>query len=70
MYTTIQDPNNPVYMSNSETYAQIHPLVFNALAEVNPIPSCSGTGIQPEEVPQPPSVDSLKNVAHSHSRQG
>lgn len=70
VYTTIQDPNNQLYTSGSETYAQIQPLTV--AAEINPsIPETiinNKEEIDPESAPQPPSVDSLKNVAHS--RQG
>ncbi|XP_018331448.1 hyphal wall protein 2 isoform X2 [Agrilus planipennis] len=74
MYTTIQDPNNPLYTSGSETYAQIQPLQITVAAEVNAVPqgSVSPSGsLDPnyELAPQPPSVDSLKHVTQSHSRQ-
>lgn len=79
VYTTIQEPNQQLYMSGSETYAQIQPLPLTVEVEVNPVPSSSRTSslerqesLQQsyEPAPQPPSVDSLKHVAHSHSRQG
>lgn len=70
VYTTIHDPNNQLYTSGSETYAQIQPLTV--AAEVNPVPqevdNNSKSAEEPDSAPQPPSVDSLKNVAHS--RQG
>ncbi|KAK9758846.1 hypothetical protein QE152_g668 [Popillia japonica] len=78
VYTTIQEPNQQLYMSGSETYAQIQPLPLTVEVEVNPVPSSSRTSslerqesLQQsyEPAPQPPSVDSLKHVAHSHSRQ-
>lgn len=69
VYTTIPDPNNPVYTSGSETYARIPPLNVTVEVEVNPIP-VSVQGNEDINAPQPPSVDSLRHVAHSHSRQG
>lgn len=70
MYTTIPDPNNPVYTSGSETYARIPPLNVTVEAEINPVPA-STQGNEDIGAPQPPSVDSLRHVAaHSHSRQG
>lgn len=65
-----------MYTSGSETYAHIPPLNVTVEAEINPIPpsarsSNSSTLDQLyEPAPQPPSVDSLRQVAHSHSRQG
>lgn len=77
VYTTIQEPSQQMYMSGSETYAQIQPPPLTVEVELNPQPSVSGTSSlerqenndQSYEAPQPPSVDSLKHVAHSHSRQ-
>ncbi|KAJ8921754.1 hypothetical protein NQ315_010665 [Exocentrus adspersus] len=84
VYTTIPDPNNPIYNSESETYARIPSLPITVEAEVNAPPSRSvdeadevGDDLYYEPAPQPPppSVDSLKQVAghstqtHSHSRQ-
>ncbi|KAK7869928.1 hypothetical protein R5R35_013709 [Gryllus longicercus] len=62
MYAAIEDPA-PVYNSGSETYAQIQPL-----APSEPLLSEQkvDSSVYP---PQPPSVDSLKYVAHAHSRQ-
>ena len=62
MYAAIEEPGQ-VYMSGSETYAQIQPLaVLDVTSETN-----SDGSHYP---PQPPSVDSLKHVAQVHSRQG
>jgi len=62
MYAAIEEPGQ-VYMSGSETYAQIQPLaVLDVTSEAN-----SDGSHYP---PQPPSVDSLKHVAQVHSRQG
>ncbi|XP_023248292.1 uncharacterized protein LOC106644996 [Copidosoma floridanum] len=72
MYAAI-DEQDKVYTSGSETYAQIQPMAV----EINrPAPSevagMQGT-LRTEDlyalVPQPPSVDSLRHVAHAHSRQ-
>lgn len=72
MYAAI-DEQDKVYTSESETYAQIQPMV----SEVNrpAQPEQSGVGQVPRAedhvpAPQPPSVDSLRHVAHAHSRQG
>jgi hypothetical protein len=62
MYAAIDEPGQ-VYTSGSETYAQIQPL---ALLEVNPEMGSDSSHYPP----QPPSVDSLKQVAQVHSRQG
>ncbi|XP_063243309.1 uncharacterized protein LOC134542741 [Bacillus rossius redtenbacheri] len=63
MYAAIEDPNQLVYTSGSETYAQIQPVAR--------LPAASA--VVPEDAqysaPQPPSVDSLKHVAQVHSRQ-
>lgn len=80
MYTTIPDPNNQEYTSGSETYAQIQPLALTVAAEINhQVPSTSSaansnsvpeaTDESNESAPQPPSVDSLKSMTNSHSRQ-
>ncbi|XP_023312253.1 dentin sialophosphoprotein isoform X2 [Anoplophora glabripennis] len=84
VYTTIPDPNNPIYNSESETYARIPSLPITIEAEVNAPPSTSqeeedevGDELyyEPAPHPPPPSVDSLKHVTghgsqtHSHSRQ-
>lgn len=73
VYTTIPDPNNQIYTSESETYARIpaHPITVEA--EVNPTPRNHENDelYEPAPHPPPPSVNSLKQVAgHSHSRQG
>lgn len=39
VYTTIPDPNNPIYNSESETYARIPPLPITVEAEINVPPS-------------------------------
>lgn len=39
VYTTIPDPNNPIYTSESETYARIPPLPITVEAEINIPPS-------------------------------
>jgi hypothetical protein len=62
MYAAIDEPGQ-VYTSGSETYAQIQPL---ALLEVTPELGSDSSHYPP----QPPSVDSLKQVAQVHSRQG
>lgn len=70
MYAAIVEPNSNIY-NGSETYAQIQPVT---VAEVHGHPP--NTEVQEDEddqyepAPQPPSVDSLKHVAHVHSRQG
>ncbi|XP_050498772.1 uncharacterized protein LOC126879629 isoform X4 [Diabrotica virgifera virgifera] len=83
VYTTIPDPNNPIYASESETYARIPPLPITVEVEMNPPPPAHLQIQQPnieDEVstspPQPPPVDSLRQVkahnqtkTHSHSRQ-
>jgi len=62
MYAAIDEPGQ-VYTSGSETYAQIQPL---AMLEVTPEAGADSAHYPP----QPPSVDSLKQVAQVHSRQG
>lgn len=62
MYAAIEEPGQ-VYMSGSETYAQIQPL---ALLDVTSEANSDGSHYPP----QPPSVDSLRHVAQVHSRQG
>jgi hypothetical protein len=62
MYAAIDEPGQ-VYMSGSETYAQIQPPV---MPEATPEASADSSHYPP----QPPSVDSLKHVAQVHSRQG
>ncbi|XP_057339144.1 uncharacterized protein LOC130676714 isoform X2 [Microplitis mediator] len=77
MYAAI-DEQEKIYTSGSETYAQIQPMICEQSRVVvhgepqllhQPAPR-----IIPEEsavfsAPQPPSVDSLRHVAHAHSRQ-
>lgn len=73
MYAAI-DEQDKVYTSGSETYAQIQPMtveVQRAVQHDQPV-FCQPSS-RAEEVhtaPQPPSVDSLRHVAHAHSRQG
>ncbi|XP_011309228.1 uncharacterized protein [Fopius arisanus] len=73
MYAAI-DEQEKIYTSGSETYAQIQPMVELPRVQDPPV------SVQPlriEEIlnpmtlpaPQPPSVDSLRHVAHAHSRQ-
>ncbi|XP_021917169.1 uncharacterized protein LOC110828613 isoform X2 [Zootermopsis nevadensis] len=61
MYAAIDEPGQ-VYTSGSETYAQIQPLAF-----LEETPELASDSLQ--YPPQPPSVDSLKQVAQVHSRQ-
>ena len=73
MYAAI-DEQDKVYTSGSETYAQIQPLQ-PVVVEINrQIPHEQQPPLRTDEtfssVPQPPSVDSLRHVAHAHSRQG
>lgn len=82
MYTTIQDPNNSVYTSGSETYAQIQPpesVHLSIVVEPNTSQHSDQPDVTPADVadklyepaPQPPSVDTLKYVTQkTHSRQG
>lgn len=73
MYAAI-DEQDKVYTSGSETYAQIQPAVSEVVRVVQ---NESATSAQPPSrledlhlsAPQPPSVDSLRHVAHAHSRQ-
>jgi len=73
MYAAI-DEQDKVYTSGSETYAQIQPM----MSEIERHPQHEQTifcqpFLRTEETypaPQPPSVDSLRYVAHAHSRQG
>ncbi|KAJ8962304.1 hypothetical protein NQ318_018283, partial [Aromia moschata] len=76
VYTTIPDPNNPIYNSESETYARIPPLAMTVEAEVNPVQPDSQEDA--DEVadelyePPPPSVKPTpahSSQTHSHSRQ-
>jgi len=73
MYAAI-DEQEKVYTSGSETYAQIQPMILDVQRQVQ---HEQAVFCQPplriEEIypaPQPPSVDSLRHVAHAHSRQG
>lgn len=72
MYAAI-DEQDKVYTSGSETYAQIQPTmteiqrVQNEQTLFSRVPSRSD---ETYPAPQPPSVDSLRHVAHAHSRQG
>ncbi|KAG7213763.1 hypothetical protein KM043_002986 [Ampulex compressa] len=72
MYAAI-DEQEKVYTSGSETYAQIQPMITEVQRVVqNEQPPFCQTPTRPEEgypAPQPPSVDSLRYVAHAHSRQ-
>jgi len=70
MYAAI-DEQDKVYTSGSETYAQIQPMTSELQRQHEQILYCQPP--HPEEThcaPQPPSVDSLRHVAHAHSRQG
>ncbi|XP_065169349.1 dentin sialophosphoprotein isoform X2 [Atheta coriaria] len=77
MYTTIPDALNQEYTSGSETYAQIQPVALTVAAEIYPVSSnqqSSPSETQQvnnvdDSAPQPPSVDILKNMTNSHSRQ-
>lgn len=74
MYAAI-DEQDKVYTSGSETYAQIQPTTSDTSRVVPNEPVNFGqTASRVEEshvsAPQPPSVDSLRHVAHAHSRQG
>ncbi|KAJ8675038.1 hypothetical protein QAD02_010824 [Eretmocerus hayati] len=74
MYAAI-DEQDKVYTSGSETYAQIQPMPveINRTAQSEPVnPHAPGPSRAEEPyvlAPQPPSVDSLRHVAHAHSRQ-
>lgn len=79
MYAAI-DEQDKVYTSGSETYAQIQPMAVEINRpppqnELQPPNALAALPMRPEEpyalaAPQPPSVDSLRHVAHAHSRQG
>ena len=69
MYAAI-DEQDKVYTSGSETYAQIQPMTTEASRSVATEQSCTQTSQEHTSAPQPPSVDSLRHVAHAHSRQG
>ncbi|KMQ90107.1 dentin sialophospho isoform x2 [Lasius niger] len=72
MYAAI-DEQDKVYTSGSETYAQIQPMMSEVQrhAQHEQTIFCQPL-LRTEETysaPQPPSVDSLRYVAHAHSRQ-
>ncbi|XP_018314518.1 uncharacterized protein [Mycetomoellerius zeteki] len=69
MYAAI-DEQDKIYTSGSETYAQIQPMTSEVQVQHEQIVFCQP--LRTEEThsaPQPPSVDSLRHVAHAHSRQ-
>ncbi|CAK9794639.1 hypothetical protein ANTQUA_LOCUS24 [Anthophora quadrimaculata] len=71
MYAAI-DEQDKVYTSGSETYAQIQPTVTEVQRVQTEQTLFSRTPSRSEDsypAPQPPSVDSLRHVAHAHSRQ-
>ncbi|XP_011348417.1 AF4/FMR2 family member 4 isoform X2 [Ooceraea biroi] len=72
MYAAI-DEQDKVYTSGSETYAQIQPTTLDAQRQAqHEQPVFCQAASRTEEThpaPQPPSVDSLRHVAHAHSRQ-
>ncbi|XP_017885331.1 uncharacterized protein LOC108628122 [Ceratina calcarata] len=71
MYAAI-DEQDKVYTSGSETYAQIQPTmteVQRVQNEQNSFPRAPSRSDEIYPAPQPPSVDSLRHVAHAHSRQ-
>lgn len=72
MYAAI-DEQDKVYTSGSETYAQIQPMISEVQrqAQHEQIVFCQSSRVEEiHSAPQPPSVDSLRHVAHAHSRQG
>jgi hypothetical protein len=76
MYAAI-DEQDKVYTSGSETYAQIQPMAVEVTSRPPQIEQPNvhlQASLRVEEsyalAPQPPSVDSLRHVAHAHSRQG
>ena len=72
MYAAI-DEQDKVYTSGSETYAQIQPTMTEVQGVQNEQTLFSRVPSRSDETysaPQPPSVDSLRHVAHAHSRQG
>ncbi|KAJ8971369.1 hypothetical protein NQ317_016564 [Molorchus minor] len=76
VYTTIPDPNNPIYNSESETYARIPPLPITVEAEVNQVPSHSQNDVDEtcDELYEPPPPSIKQTSGHntqtqSHSRQ-
>ncbi|CAL7934769.1 unnamed protein product [Xylocopa violacea] len=71
MYAAI-DEQDKIYTSGSETYAQIQPTMTEVQRVQNEQSLFSRAPSRSEETypaPQPPSVDSLRHVAHAHSRQ-
>ncbi|XP_043255918.1 uncharacterized protein LOC122403968 isoform X1 [Colletes gigas] len=72
MYAAI-DEQDKIYTSGSETYAQIQPTMTEVQRAVQTEQTLySRAPSRSDEVhpaPQPPSVDSLRHVAHAHSRQ-
>ncbi|KOC68947.1 hypothetical protein WH47_09504 [Habropoda laboriosa] len=71
MYAAI-DEQDKVYTSGSETYAQIQPTVTEVQRVQTEQTLFSRAPSRSEDsypAPQPPSVDSLRHVAHAHSRQ-
>ncbi|XP_071647960.1 uncharacterized protein [Temnothorax longispinosus] len=71
MYAAI-DEQDKVYTSGSETYAQIQPMASEVQRQTQHEQIVFCQLLHAEEthsVPQPPSVDSLRHVAHAHSRQ-
>ncbi|XP_012232044.1 uncharacterized protein [Linepithema humile] len=72
MYAAI-DEQDKIYTSGSETYAQIQPMTSEVQrpAQHEQTVFCQPPSRAEEmhPAPQPPSVDSLRHVAHAHSRQ-
>ncbi|XP_015115778.1 uncharacterized protein LOC107040272 [Diachasma alloeum] len=74
MYAAI-DEQEKIYTSGSETYAQIQPMmepqrpIVDPQVSIHPQPSRNEENPMVFPAPQPPSVDSLRYVAHAHSRQ-
>ncbi|XP_076766302.1 uncharacterized protein LOC143433071 [Xylocopa sonorina] len=71
MYAAI-DEQEKIYTSGSETYAQIQPTMTEVQRVQNEQSLFSRAPSRSDETcpaPQPPSVDSLRHVAHAHSRQ-
>ncbi|XP_018394672.1 PREDICTED: uncharacterized protein LOC108773387 [Cyphomyrmex costatus] len=71
MYAAI-DEQDKIYTSGSETYAQIQPMTSEVQRQVQHEQTVFCQPPRTEEThsaPQPPSVDSLRHVAHAHSRQ-
>ncbi|KZC09047.1 PREDICTED: protein P200 [Dufourea novaeangliae] len=72
MYAAI-DEQEKVYTSGSETYAQIQPTATEVqrTVQIEPttFPRDPTRSDETQPAPQPPSVDSLRHVAHAHSRQ-